>query len=130
MIKAGRQIRSAAMIQAFLGFVLLLLAASCIEWYLDTEQHRLRTACVGVGCLLCGATALTSSWFVFRRRHFAAALYAASWSLNLLAWISLGLVSHYRPLWWVLGTSACLALAAVNFSLRVRRALENRSLAS
>ncbi|MGO9946402.1 MAG: hypothetical protein ACLPWG_06100 [Steroidobacteraceae bacterium] len=44
MIKAGRQIRSAAMIQAFLGFVLLLLAASCIEWYLDTEQHRLRTA--------------------------------------------------------------------------------------
>lgn len=131
MIKERRQLRSTAMIQALLGVVLLLLAVSALEWSFDIGQHRPRAAYVAaVGSLLCGATALASSWFVYRRRQYATVVYAASWSLNILGWSWLGLLSHYRPLWWVLGTSACLAFAAVIFTLRVRRAMENRSLAS
>jgi hypothetical protein len=118
------------MIQAFLGVVLLILAASAFEWYFDIGQRHLRAAYVVVGSLLCGATSLTSAWFVYRRRLYATVLYAASWSLNILGWVSIGLVSHYRPPWWVLSTSACLAFAAVIFTLHVHRAMENRSPAS
>jgi len=86
IITATQQLRGAAMIQAILGIVLLLLAASALEWYFDVGQHRLRAAYVAVGCLLCGATSLASAWFVYRRRLYATVLYAASWSLNILGW--------------------------------------------
>jgi hypothetical protein len=116
-----RQLRALALTQAILGFVLLLLTASALVWYIDIPQRRLRAEGVAAGLLLCGITALVSSWALYRGRPFATPFYAASWSLNVLGWIALGFLSSYRPIWWVLATAACLVTYAGVATFRVRR---------
>jgi hypothetical protein len=68
--QAGQQLRPAAMFQAFMGVVLLLIAVAAFEMYIDFgqgQQHS-RAAYVTAGFVLCGATALISSWFLYLRR--------------------------------------------------------------
>ncbi len=121
--QAGQQLRRAAMFQALLGVVLLLIAVAAFEMYIDFgqgQQHN-QAAYVTVGFAISGATALVSSWFLYLRRPFATIYCAASWSLIVVGWIALGMASHYRPAWWILATGACLAFFAVTFVVRVRR---------
>jgi CDP-diglyceride synthetase len=125
---AGRQLLGLAMAHAFLGVVLLLLAAAFLEMYAETGHLPRRAEYVAVGLVVCGAMTLIASYFLHRRRQNATLLYAASSSLNVIGWIALGLESHYRPIWWVLVTATCLACAATIATVRVRRALGERRL--
>jgi hypothetical protein len=128
--QSGGKVNGATASQALLGVVLLLLAAYSLGMRVDGGPEDTRAAYVAAGALLCGITALASSWFVYCCRPHATTIYAASWSFNIMGWMTLGLASHYRPLWWVLATTGCLVVAAIRFTSTVHRALEKRQLES
>ena len=58
-------------------------------------QQRPRAAYAAAILLICGARMLIASYFLNRRRPSATLLYAMSSPLNVIAWISLGLGSHF-----------------------------------
>jgi hypothetical protein len=126
---AGRHLLGFAMFHAFLGVVLLILSAGCLEIYVDLGKQRPRAAYAAAELLICGASMLIASYFLYRGRPSATRLYAVSSSLNVIGWMALGLENHDKPTWWVLATAVCVGLAGVLATLRVRRAMGDSQIA-
>jgi hypothetical protein len=123
---SGREITKFAMGHGLLGILALIISAAYLSNYFELGQQRWLYRAAGM--LACGATMLLSSYFLYRCRPNATITYALSWSLILFGWIALS--SSLRPVWWVISTSVCVAIAAVVLIVRVHRLSAGRGLAS
>ena len=114
---------SACLIATMFGIVFLSIAAGCLLDHLDKFPTRVGPEFLILGGSLCGVLNLAAAWLLYRRHSWAIPVYAASWSLNIMACIAIGLGAHTKPRWFVLSIAVGLMYLALSLIIQVRREL-------
>src|SRR5579862_7094383 len=98
----GPSLRTATLLAALVGVLLLLYAAACVQIHLDHPTSRFGSTLLILGFSACGALSLTASGLLYRRHSLALPIYCASLALNVIGWVAIALGVQSKPLWYVL----------------------------
>jgi hypothetical protein len=114
---------SACLIATMFGIVFLGIAAGCLLDHVHKFPTRAGPEFLILGGSLCGVLNLAAAWLLYRRHSWAISVYAASWSLNIIAGIAMGLGAHTKPPWFVLSIAVGSMYLALSLIIQVRREL-------
>src|SRR6266404_5734818 len=107
----GPFLRIAIFLAAFVGVLLLVLAASCVRIYPTMHVGPIVPV---LAFSACGTVSVASSWLLYRRHCYAIPVYCASWILNITGWVALKFTARSDPLWFIVFYAfGILCLAAV-----------------
>ena len=122
-------LRTAILIAAVFGMVWLAVAVDCLLAHLDKFPTTSGPVYLILGSSLFGAISLAASWLLYRPRSWSVPFYGASWSLNVIGYLAVGLAAPNKPASYVYLAAGCLTYLALTLIIGVRRELRPYAIA-